>query len=143
MNSGVVQGFFTIADAQETCALLESLGAKFCHLQQLAAALEAAVFFAVGHNVFGDHFSDAGNIGKQGGRCGVHIHTYFIYTVFHHAGQRSAELFLIHVVLILTNADGFRVDLNQLSQRILQAATDGGGASKSHVKVRELFGTQL
>ena len=46
-------------------------------------------------------------------------------------------------MLILADADGLRVDLDQLRKGILQTAGDGRGASLTHVKVRELLGRQL
>ena len=38
-------------------------------------------------------------------------------------------------MLILADANGFRVDLDQLSQRILQTTGDAGGAAQAHINV--------
>ena len=46
-------------------------------------------------------------------------------------------------MLILTDADGFRVDLDELGEWVLQAAGDGRRASLTNVKVRELLGSEL
>ena len=46
-------------------------------------------------------------------------------------------------MLVLADANGFRVDFHQLGQRILQATGDGYRAAQRHVHVREFFGGQL
>ena len=46
---------------------------------------------------------------------------------------------LVHVVLVLADTQGFRVDLHQLGERVHQAAADGNRAANRHVLVRELF----
>ena len=46
-------------------------------------------------------------------------------------------------MLVLSDTDRFRIDLNELRQRILQAAGDRNRASKRNVIVRELFGSEL
>ncbi len=57
--------------------------------------------------------------------------------------QRLAELLLVHIVLILADTDGFRIDLYELCQRILYTACDGSGASLSDIKIREFLRGQL
>jgi hypothetical protein len=42
-------------------------------------------------------------------------------------------------VLVLPDADGFRVDLHQFGQGILQAPRDGDGTSYRHVEIRQLL----
>ena len=46
-------------------------------------------------------------------------------------------------MLILADANRFRVDFHQLGQGILQTAGDGDRAAQRHVEVRELLGRQL
>ena len=46
-------------------------------------------------------------------------------------------------MLVLAHADGFRVDLHQLSQRILQAAGDRDRTAQGDVQIRELLRGQL
>ncbi len=46
---------------------------------------------------------------------------------------------LVDVVLVLADADGLRVDLHQLGERVHQAAADGDGAADGEVVVRELL----
>jgi hypothetical protein len=42
-------------------------------------------------------------------------------------------------VLVLADADALGVDLDQLGQRVLQAAGDAGGAAQAHVDVGQLL----
>ena len=53
------------------------------------------------------------------------------------------ELFLRHVVLVLSDTDGLRVDLDEFRERILQPAADGDGGPDVDVEVRELFRREL
>ena len=46
-------------------------------------------------------------------------------------------------MLILSDADGFRINLHQLCQRILKTSCDRRCAPLSHIKVREFFRRQL
>ena len=65
----------------------------------------------------------------------VQIHTDFIHAVLNDTAERLAELLLVHIVLILADTDGFRIDFDKLCQRILHTACDGSGASLSDIKV--------
>ncbi len=57
--------------------------------------------------------------------------------------QRFGKFFLVHIMLILSDTDGFGIDLYQLGKRILQTACDRSRTSLSHVKLWELFRCQL
>ena len=52
--------------------------------------------------------------------------------------KAAGQVGLAHVVLVLTYADGFGVDFDQLGQRVLQAAGDTGRAAQTHVYVGHL-----
>src|SRR4249919_3424511 len=43
------------------------------------------------------------------------------------------------VVLVLADADGFRIDLDELGQRILQPASDRDRTAQRHVEVGQLL----
>ena len=56
-----------------------------------------------------------------------------------HAGndgviQGSLESALIDVVLVLADADGFRIDFDQFGERVHKAATDGNGSTHGEVE---------
>ena len=53
------------------------------------------------------------------------------------------EFFLIDVVLVLADADGLRVDLDELGERILHAARDGDGAADCDVVLGQFFLCEL
>ena len=55
----------------------------------------------------------------------------------------GGKLLLIHIVLVLTDADGLRVDLHELGERILHAPRDGDGAANRHVVFRKLLLREL
>ena len=82
-------------------------------------------------------------MGKQrrGGRGD--LHAYLVDALLHHAIERLGQLVLLQVMLILPDADGFRVDLDQLGQRVLHPAGDGDRAALGHVEIGEFLGGQL
>src|SRR5581483_9313405 len=53
--------------------------------------------------------------------------------------QRLLELAGADVVLVEADADVLRVDLDQLTERVLKAAADGDGAARGGVVVGELL----
>ena len=137
VHGGGVQRVVAVHHAQEAGGLLEGLVAQTRHLEQLGAALEGAVGIAERHDVLRQGRIEAGNARQQGGRGGVHIDADGVHAVFHHRIQRAGQLQLGHVMLVLADTDGFRVDLHQLGQRVLQAAGDGHGAAQGNVQFGE------
>ncbi len=82
--------------------------------------------------------AEAGDARQQRRRGGVEIDADGVHRVFHHAHRASGDsLLLVDIVLILADADRFRLDLDEFGQRILQAARDGDGAAQRHVEARE------
>ena len=57
--------------------------------------------------------------------------------------QLFFQLILIHVVLVLSDTDGFRLNFNKLGERILESSCHRGRASLSRVKVRKLLCCQF
>ena len=80
---------------------------------------------------------------QQRHRGGVHVHAHRVDAVLHHRVERAGEAGLVHVVLVLADADGLRLDLDQLGQRVLQAPRDRHGAAQGDVEIGELVGRQL
>ena len=143
VDGGGVQRVFTTGNAQKAGALLISLFAELWDLEELRTGGEAAVFFPVGHNVFGDGGIDAGNVPQQRRGRGIEVDPHRVDTAFHHASQGGIQPGGGHIVLVLPNADGLGVDLHQLRQRILQAAGDGNGAAQVDIVFREFLAGQL
>ena len=133
--AGAVKRVVAAVDSQKAGALLKGFCPQFVHFQQLTAVGKSAVLFTVGHNVFGNGGRNTRNVGEQRNGSGVKVDAHFVYAVFHNAVQRFAEFFLVHVVLVLSDANGFRVYFHQLSQWVLQTSCNAGCAALSHVEV--------
>ena len=140
VDRGTVQRIGGVHDAQEAGGLFEGLVAQARYQLQVGAAGKGAVAFPVGNDVAGDGAVEAGNASQQWGAGGIHVYPHGVHTVFHHRIQGAGQLQLAHVVLVLAHADGFRIDLHQLGQRVLQAAGNGHGATEGHVQIREFPG---
>ena len=48
-------------------------------------------------------------------------------------------MFLVHIMLILADTDGLRIDLYELRKRVLETSCDGDGTSLSHVEFWEFL----
>ena len=55
--------------------------------------------------------------------------------ILDHRVERARQLELVDIVLVLADADRFRVDLDQFGERVLQAPRDGDGAAQRDVEV--------
>src|ERR1700728_558488 len=119
MNRGDVEGLVAVTDSQEAGGLLESLGADAGYGGQLNAGAETAMFIAELDDLLGGAFVDAGDIAQQGPGSGVEVHADTVDAAFNYRLQRFVQMLLIDVMLILADADGFRIDLDQFGQRVL------------------------
>ena len=142
VNRRPVQRVPALRHAQEAGRLLVCLRSQPLDLQQIAALLEGAVLVAPGDDVLRQLGTDAGHVLEQSWRGGVSIHAHRVDCVFHHRVQRACQLLLVHVVLVQPDADALRVDLDQLGQRVLQAAGDADRAAHRHVQVGKLVARQ-
>jgi hypothetical protein len=70
------------------------------------------VLIAVGNDVERGAFGDAGNVAKERPGRGIEIDADAVDAALDDNLKGLLELALIDVVLILTNADGFGVDLD-------------------------------
>ena len=143
MHGRLIEGLGSSPDAQESRALLESLGSESRDLKKLFSIAEGSVLLAVRNDVFGHRLADARYIGQKREGSRVKIHADSVDTLFHDAGEGAVQLFLVHVVLILAHADRFGIDLDQFRQRILKSSGNRGRASLSHVKLRKFFRREL
>ena len=143
MHAGIVQGFRPAVDPEEPGRLLKGLRAELWHLKELLPSGKAPVCLAVFHDVLRHRRADAGDIRKKRRGGGVEVNTHAVDAVLHNARQRVSQLLLIHVVLILTDADRPGIDLHQLRERILKAPSDRGCAALSHIELRELLTRKL
>ena len=110
-----------MVDAQEAGALFKGFRPKAAHLQQLLAVLETAVFVTPANYVLRHHARQTGDA-RQRHRSGIQIDAHGVHTIFYHRIEFSPAL--ADIVLILANANRFRVNFDQLCQRILQTGDD-------------------
>ena len=139
MYRAAVQRVLRLLDPQETGALLESLLAQTGHLHELPAGLVAARLGAVSHDIVGQSGADAGNVLEQVWTRRVQVHAHAVHAAFHGIVQLFVQERLVHVVLVLADSQGLRVNLDQFGERVHQAAADGNCAADGHVFVRELL----
>ena len=139
----VVEGALAARDAQEARALREGGRPEARDLQELSAALEDAVFVAPADDVLRDRLRDARDVREERRRRRVEVHAYMVHGGLHRSVERGGKLLLVHVVLILTDADRLRLDFHELGERILHAPRDGDGAADRHVVVGQLLLREL
>ena len=82
---------------------------------------------------------DTRHITQQRPGGGIQIHTDPVHTAFNHRFQRLMEMALVHVMLILADADRLRIELNKFRQGVLQTTGDGDGPSYRQVQIREFL----
>ena len=80
---------------------------------------------------------------EQRHRGGVDVDADGIDAVLDDGIEVARQLGLRDVVLVLADADGFGVDLDQFGQRVLQAAGNGDGAADRDVEVGEFLGGEF
>ena len=109
----------TTTHPKETGCLLERLGTQTRHVLQIGTRRKAAALITQRDDGLRQSGTDAGHVAQQRRRCGIHLDAHPVHATFHDIVETLFESRLIHVVLILADADAFRIDLHQLGQRIL------------------------
>ena len=135
MDARRIERVLATADAQEARGVEVCLGSQLGDLLKLAAIGKGAVFLAVCHDVLGHARRDARYVSQQARACGVDVDAYAVDDVFHHVAQGARKLGLVEVVLVLAHADGLGRNLDELRQRVLQAAAQAHGAAHGDVQV--------
>ena len=143
MDACRVERVLATADAQEARGVEICLGSQFGDLLELAAIGKGAVFLAVGHDVFGHARRNARHVAQQARARGVYVDAHAVDDVLHHVAQGTRKLDLVKVVLVLTNADGLGRNLDELCQRVLQAAAQAHGATHGDVQVGVFLAGEL
>ena len=80
---------------------------------------------------------------EQGGRGRIDINPNGVDAIFDDGIKRPRQIPLVQIMLVLTDADGLGLDLDQLGKRILQATRNRDGPPDAHVEIRELVGRKL
>ena len=90
--------------------------------------------------MFSASVADQARDARQQRRRGrIHVDADRVHAVLDHRIERARQLGLIHIVLILADADRLRIDLHQLGQRILQPARDRDRAAQAHIQLGNSF----
>src|SRR5437899_450481 len=133
MNGCAVQWIFTTLDPQKSRSLLKRLITETFDFPKLRARFEEAVLVPISHNVLRKLVPYTGYVLEQINRRRVEIDAHAVHTGFNHRSQASLQFSLVDVMLILPDADRFRLGLHQFRQRILEAARDRDRAAHRHV----------
>jgi hypothetical protein len=112
------------ADAQEAGALLEGPRPEARNGEQVLAAAERPVGVGVDVDRLGDRRPEARDMGEQRRRGHVEVDADRVHRVFDDGLKGAAEAGLVDVVLVLADADRLGLDLDELGERVLQAARD-------------------
>ena len=143
MHGRVVERRRAAVDAQEARALRECGRAEARHFEELAASREAAVLVAPGDDVLRRGRRDACDVREECRARRVEIDANVVDGGFNDGIEGANELLLVDVVLVLADADGLRVDLDELGQWILHAACDGDGTANRDVVLGQFFLREL
>ncbi|GAA5608236.1 hypothetical protein Sgri01_06600 [Streptomyces griseus] len=139
VHAGAVQGVVAAPDPQEARTLLVRLRAEPRHVLEGLAGPEGAVGVPVRDDVLGEPRADARHPGEQRRGGGVDVHADPVHTVLDDRVQRTRQLHLGQVVLVLADADRLRVDLHQLGQRVLEPPRDGDRSAQRHIHVGQFL----
>jgi len=126
-------------DTEKPGRLLKGFRAQAGHLIQGSPAAEGAVPVTAFDNIPGRCRPEAGDICKEFLAGGIQLHTDLIDTAHHRIIQTLFQPALIHIVLVLSHADGLGIDFDQLGKRIHEPPPDGDGAADRDILVREFL----
>ena len=139
MHCTGVERIFCTRNAQEACSLFESLRAETLDLHKVLASFKRAIFIAKFKNAVCKCLADSRYISEQRFGCAIEIHAHHIYAAFYHFVEALLQFALVHIMLILTDANRLRVNFYKLCKRILQTATNGDCTARGHIFLREFF----
>ena len=143
MNRSVVERRRAAADAQEARALGKGCGAEARHLQKLLPFLEGAVLVPIGDDVLRNAGIDARDMAQQLARRRIEVNAHMVHGGLNGGVEGMRKLRLIDVVLVLPDADGLRVNLDEFGERVLHAACNGNRTSNRYVILRQFLFRQL
>ncbi len=139
VNGGGIKGVLASANTEKSSGLFEGFGPKTRHFEQGFAIRERAVLFAMFDDLFREGGADACDIREEGSAGGVDFDANLVHAAFHDFIELFLEEGLINIVLVLSNADGFGIDFDEFSERILEASGDGDGSTDGEVEIGEFF----
>src|SRR5579871_1640399 len=139
VDEGIVERLAAVGDLEKACRLHEGGRAKPWNLLQLLTRVEAAMLLAVLDDSSRHARVNARHMLEQRGGSGIDLDPREVDAGDHHAVEHVGQRLLIDIMLVEADADGFRVDLDQLGQRVLQAARNGDRAALGRIKRRKFL----
>ena len=139
VDPGGIQGIVAGRYLEESGRLDEGRLAESGHLPQLLAIAERPVLQAVFTHSPGGKLVQAGDVSQQGRTGRVDVHAHVVDARFDHLVQRRLQVLGLDVVLVETDSNVGRVDLDQLAQRVLQPPSDRDRAPQDGVIVGEFL----
>ena len=143
MHRGIVQRILRPGDPEEARTLLERFRTELGHLHQFLPGRKAPRRVAIGDDVPGQHGADARHIAQQVGAGGVEVNAHPVHAGDDGVVQFLAEQPLVHVVLVLPDAERLGIDLHQFGERVHEPAADRDGAAHRDVLVGKLLARHL
>ena len=137
------QHLFSSRNTKEAGALSECLVSDFGNFFYLGAALEFAVFLSEFNYIFCSGRVDSRNVGEKRVGSGIDVNTYAVYAVLNDSAERIGKARLLHIVLILTDADCFGLDFNKLGKGVLNSSRNRDCASLHFIILGKLLGSEL
>src|SRR5437870_4158247 len=83
--------------------------------------------------IAGHHLIHAGDVAQQGDARRIQIDAHLVDARLDDAFQRLLQVARIDIMLIQPDADALRIDLNEFTEGILQAAANGDRAAQGRV----------
>ncbi len=139
VDGGGVERVCGFAYAEESGSLFDGLVGEAVGLGELGAGFEWSVFVAEGDDVFGDGAVEAGDVAEELFAGGIDFDADSVHAAHDAVVEGVFEGMLIDVVLVLADADAFRVDFDEFGEGVHEATADGDGSADGHVFVREFL----
>ena len=143
MDGAGIEGMRAVADAKKSRRLLKGLGAEAADVQEFLAGFERAACIAMGDEAGCGAAVQTGNIREKVAGGGVQLHAHFIHAGDDDIVEGALERGLIDIMLVLADADRFRIELHKFRKRIHETAANGDGATDGQIKIGELLAGDL
>ena len=137
MDRGIIKRIAPVPDPEKAGTLLEGLFPKPRDFLQFLPGLETAMFFPVGYDISGKDRTDPGNILQEIRAGRIEIHTDTVYAALYGIIEFLTEEVLVDIMLVLSDAQRLRIDLDKFSQGIHQTTSDRNGTPHRHILIRE------
>src|SRR5262249_60359809 len=112
------------------------LGAETRHVEELAPRAKETALLALIDDRRRQSLADARDVSQERRRSGVQVDAHLIDARLDDLIETAFQAVRRDVVLVLPDADGLRIDLDELGERVLKASPDAGPSAPRDVEVR-------